>query len=289
MEGRKLVEMRIESVRVEGRYRRDLGNVESLAKSIAGPAGLINPITVTPNGRLIAGQRRLEACRSLGWDTVPVVVVDGLDEAAAKLVAERDENTERKEMTVSERIALGQALEELERPLADRRQGTRTDRSPSTSGLGHRDVDRSQFAETRDVVGAALGMAGSQYTHAKMVIKSASDPTLPPEVRKIAKAAQAEMDRTGQINRAYEQVRRAKNGEPPLPPKKHDRNRRPLSDVAKEAGWALRKDVERIERVFSDDRYGQNKDQVTAHLRGHLTYAVETLSRLLDQNPTQGE
>lgn len=33
--------------------------------------GLMHPIVVTPDNRLVAGERRLRACQSLGWNTVP--------------------------------------------------------------------------------------------------------------------------------------------------------------------------------------------------------------------------
>lgn len=49
--------------------------VASLAASIA-EVGLINPISVTPDGRLLAGRHRYVACRSLGWKKIPATVVD---------------------------------------------------------------------------------------------------------------------------------------------------------------------------------------------------------------------
>jgi hypothetical protein len=59
--------------------------------------------------------------------------------------------------------------------------------------------------------------------------------------------------------------------------------RRPLPDVARDAGYDLRKSVERLERLRDDDRFGTNKDEVAAHLRGHLIYAAEVLADLLDR------
>lgn len=59
--------------------------------------------------------------------------------------------------------------------------------------------------------------------------------------------------------------------------------RTPLPDAARTAGWELRKAVERIERIGADDRFGANKDEVAAHLRGHLSNAVEVLTDLLDR------
>jgi ParB-like chromosome segregation protein Spo0J len=48
------------------RQRRQLTNIDQLADSIS-RTGLINPIVVDKGGNLIAGERRLEACRNLGW------------------------------------------------------------------------------------------------------------------------------------------------------------------------------------------------------------------------------
>ena len=55
--------------------------------------GLLHPIVATPDLRLIAGQRRLEACKTLGWREVPVRVVD----IEAIVYGEREENTARKD------------------------------------------------------------------------------------------------------------------------------------------------------------------------------------------------
>ncbi len=63
--------MNIDQIQIGFRYRKDLGDLKTLAQSI-GEVGLLHPVVVTPKGRLIAGQRRLEACRLLGWaDILP--------------------------------------------------------------------------------------------------------------------------------------------------------------------------------------------------------------------------
>jgi ParB family chromosome partitioning protein len=48
-----------------------VGDVRSLVASID-KLGLLHPIVVDGNGRLISGARRLAAVRSLGWRDVPV-------------------------------------------------------------------------------------------------------------------------------------------------------------------------------------------------------------------------
>jgi len=65
----------------------DDGALDDLAASIAGPAGLLARPTVRPmpGGRfeIVAGERRIRAMRDrLGWSTIPVVVRD-LDDGAA--------------------------------------------------------------------------------------------------------------------------------------------------------------------------------------------------------------
>lgn len=79
---------------------RALGDTHALAESIH-ESGLLNPITVTPDMRLIAGAHRLEACKQLGWDEIEVHVL-ALDDLHAEL-AEIDENLIRAELTTLER------------------------------------------------------------------------------------------------------------------------------------------------------------------------------------------
>src|SRR3989442_14552422 len=65
-------------------------SLQDLAQSIA-QVGLLEPITVRPTSEggweLIAGQRRYLACKSLGWQTIPAVVRDQLDDVAATSVS----------------------------------------------------------------------------------------------------------------------------------------------------------------------------------------------------------
>ena len=65
----------IAAIIVGARLRRELGDVASLAASIA-DIGLLHPIVISQDGLLLAGERRLEACRLLGWDTVPVTIIE---------------------------------------------------------------------------------------------------------------------------------------------------------------------------------------------------------------------
>ncbi len=94
----------------------DTTDIDSLAKSIA-VEGLQNPPMVQKNGNnylLMAGQRRLEAFKKLGYTTIPVLVLSknsscDVDNAKAVSVIE---NFHRKDMSASEMVSACQFLVE---------------------------------------------------------------------------------------------------------------------------------------------------------------------------------
>jgi hypothetical protein len=53
-----------------------------------------------------------------------------------------------------------------------------------------------------------------------------------------------------------------------------------LIDDARNAGWQLRKAIERLERIHQDDRFTKNKVEILAALQPHLDFATETISGL---------
>lgn len=107
----------IDNINVGDRVRRDLGDVDALAKSI-NAIGLIQPIVITPDGTLLAGQRRLEAVKRLGWGEIPAVTL----ETTRNLWVEHDENVLRKDFSPSEAVALARTTEDQERKRARERQ-----------------------------------------------------------------------------------------------------------------------------------------------------------------------
>jgi hypothetical protein len=70
----KVSNLPLDAIQVGERHRRDMGDIDGLAASIR-EIGLLNPITVDENGRLLAGARRLAACKRLGLETVEVKIV----------------------------------------------------------------------------------------------------------------------------------------------------------------------------------------------------------------------
>lgn len=82
--------------------RKNIGDVTDLANSIKAN-GLLSPLNVVPNGerfRVIAGHRRLAACKQAGTGAVPCFVLD-LD-PLQQLEAMVTENCQREQLTVLE-------------------------------------------------------------------------------------------------------------------------------------------------------------------------------------------
>jgi ParB-like chromosome segregation protein Spo0J len=111
----------IRDIKVGRRFRKDMGDIKSLAARIA-DTGLINPVTLNANHDLIAGARRLEAYKLLGRHTVPVVVLMNMTDVRRMMEAERDENECRKPLTPEEALAQSKAIAETIRPIAKARQ-----------------------------------------------------------------------------------------------------------------------------------------------------------------------
>ena len=80
----------------ENRQRRDLKNIEDLAESIR-ERGLINPIVVTQDLILVAGERRLTAHMHLGFDMIAVQYAEDLDTEELHMI-ELEENIKRDEL-----------------------------------------------------------------------------------------------------------------------------------------------------------------------------------------------
>lgn len=96
-----MVKLAIRDVKVRSRLREDLGNLDGLAASIS-RHGLIHPIVVDDSDVLIAGQRRLEACKKLGVETIEARRFGELTPAERRLI-EIEENQHRKGLTELER------------------------------------------------------------------------------------------------------------------------------------------------------------------------------------------
>lgn len=81
------------SINREDRQRRQLDDIPTLADSIS-RLGLIHPIVITLDNVLVAGERRLAACQSLGWTSIAIQYAEDLDAATLRAI-ELEENVKR--------------------------------------------------------------------------------------------------------------------------------------------------------------------------------------------------
>lgn len=97
----KRIKHTIASIIVQDRQRQDLGDIDDLVDSLK-RYGLIQPIILNQDGRLIAGERRLRAAQKLGWTEIDVCYRETLS-ADELHELELEENVRRKDMSWQER------------------------------------------------------------------------------------------------------------------------------------------------------------------------------------------
>jgi ParB-like chromosome segregation protein Spo0J len=119
---------------------------------------------------LIAGERRLAACTSLGWETIPARVVD-LDDP---LGAEIDENRERKDFLPSEKVALSYAIRAREEAKAQARlQASGKKYGRGKIGSGNLPDPIEDQGQVRDKTAKDLGWSAHTLERATFVVEAA--------------------------------------------------------------------------------------------------------------------
>ena len=179
----------VSSIKVANRIRKEFGDIESLAEDIK-VNGLINPVTLTPDGKLLAGERRLRAVKSLGWENVDARIVEDPDDMK-QINIEISENDNRKEFTFSERKRIIEILHEMfdaeakKNSLANLKNG---DNSPR--------AQRCAVGKTSEKIGEILGVGARTIEKSEYVADHAT-----PEMIAALDAEQLS------INAAYKQLK----------------------------------------------------------------------------------
>jgi ParB family chromosome partitioning protein len=157
-----LQRIRIDEINFGERFRKDMGDLQGLSASIK-VLGLLHPVVVAKiNGgfKLLAGGRRLRACRdNLGWSMIEANVVK-FEKKIEHLLIEQHENEEREPLKDSEKVSIGKAIES---ELGERRGKPTKDipvKCPELKGQ-----------ETRDIAAESAGFPStSAYERAKKVV-----------------------------------------------------------------------------------------------------------------------
>lgn len=102
-----IIDVNVSDIKIGQRHRKDMGDVESLARSIE-EVGLLQPIGITPDHELVFGERRLRAYRDvLGREGIPARVVNVTSIALGEIA----ETLIRKEFTPSELVSVVRTLQ----------------------------------------------------------------------------------------------------------------------------------------------------------------------------------
>lgn len=195
---------RIDDIVIGERVRKNMGDIESLAASIK-RHGLLHPVVVKNDGTLIAGHRRLEAAKRLGWKEIPVTMIEVDD----LLSAERDENEERKSFTPTEAVAIGLLIEEQHR--------AKIEATKHSLSVQAGRIARGTFVVNKNegrippngpshaAAARAVGMGSSSYFRARAVVAAADA-----EPEKFGDLPET-MDDTGNVSGAHREMERRKN------------------------------------------------------------------------------
>lgn len=212
----------LESIVVGARHRKDPGDLAPLMESIE-RLGLLQPVTVTPDGVLVCGWRRLEAVRRLGWRSMKVWVRSGISDKLEALLAQQDDNQLHKPLNELEKASLYRELKALRAEEAERRKqstqfgsGDHGRNSGPAPGAGP-----SNFGDARRQAALAITGEASYSTHERVcaLMDWAARKATPPEIRAMAHDALRRIEDGEPVKRLYLEVKEAfdrlQEGPPP--------------------------------------------------------------------------
>ncbi|MEL3899710.1 MAG: ParB N-terminal domain-containing protein [Treponema phagedenis] len=108
------MQVAINDIKVKKRVRKEVDNIEKLAESMK-QYGLLNPIILTGDFVLIAGERRLRAAKLLGWQTIEATIFD-IENKIHALEIEIEENVQRQDFNDEDLSDAFAQLEKLKNP-----------------------------------------------------------------------------------------------------------------------------------------------------------------------------
>lgn len=199
--------VKIDEIDCGERVRKDLGDINALANSIR-EVGLLQPVVIDSRKKLIAGRRRLEACRQLGMEVIDTFTAISVDTLLKHAQAESDENTCRKDFTPEEAVRMGKRIEgaisamnkEAKKKAAAKggHKSGETRRGETKVPANCREVAGrdSGVRETRSQVASTVGMKPRSYEKAKAVVESGNQEAID------------QMNKTGKVDPAFRAVKR---------------------------------------------------------------------------------
>ena len=141
---------KISEIKIGDRFRKGFGDLDVLVSSIK-EIGLLHPIVIDKNNQLIAGQRRIEAYKKIGWTEIPAHIVNLED----LTLGEFHENSVRKNFTKSEILSIKYALEPKLKEEAKQYQISKLKQNRCEESAQRRDKGK----KSRDVIAEYAGLS----------------------------------------------------------------------------------------------------------------------------------
>jgi ParB family chromosome partitioning protein len=210
------LERQIDSIVVGERHRRHPGDLTKLMESLT-RVGLLQPVTITPDGYLICGYRRLAAAKELGWQTLRVWVRSGISDELTRLLAERDENITHQPLAPDEAAKLYQELLNLVKEDARRRQAATQYGAEINQSAGQHGHAESAPPEPGPLGparrrAAELVTGKASYARLEQILEMeriAADRSQPPTVRQVATDELDTIRNGGAVDPGYQRVKAA--------------------------------------------------------------------------------
>ena len=189
-----MIDIAITEIEIGDRFRSAVGDINGLVSSIK-EVGLLHPVVITKSNLLIAGRRRLEACKSLGMERIPVTVID----SERLKEAERDENEQRVSLTPTEALEVRNHFLAIEKEKAKERKveaGQKRGRGrPKKIDSGN--LPQPINDKARDLAAKATGYSASTLRKVEEIVAAAEK-----EPEKFAPVIE-KMNRTKKVDSAY--------------------------------------------------------------------------------------
>ena len=147
------------------RQRRELRGIDELAESIK-TVGLIHPPIIDREYNLIAGERRLTACKLLGWTMIPVQWTDEVDRSQLHLI-ELEENVKRIDLDWKDQV---RAVEEYHK-LRSAEPGWNMSATATALGVSPAEVSQKLSVATELASGNKMVLEAPKYSVARGIVE----------------------------------------------------------------------------------------------------------------------
>ncbi len=262
----------VSTIVVGERHRRDTGDLTPLMDSMK-RVGLLQPVTITPDGYLICGYRRLEAAKRLGWSTLRVWVRSGISDELTRLLAERDENVTHKPLSNIEAAHLYDEMKTLLQEDAARRQrasqfGHETDKTAGQPG-GSESEPPGAPGRTRHQA-ALLVTQRASHNRLEAILEMervAAGRELPKDVRKVAEDELAAIRNGGPVDPGYQRVMAAKRIAAMMAPGAEDKLNEEAEKALQQAKEDRRRRIQENKRRREEEATNQKRSTRSFNLK----------------------